>query len=291
MEWRNDEHPPNGVWCWVTDGEGVWIAQRDRHAANGWTNSDTWEDWDGAITHWIPLEQPNPKGVRMGKHEYSQAVRDVVRAIHELGLVDGLDMNGRWHRARRAAIDEDLVVYNTGSPLYTLTDKGRELLREMQGEEKKEAVATMEFDAKAIRQTQFSGGAGKNVGVWAATVIVLPDGVAEGKYHVTLTPIEPEPTPEPPCPVCGKPASEHKSGLFWGYKGHTKERPCSVCDRPASEHEDGLFCCPHCGASRDMLAVLSMPTPLVWCKDCGARTETTPPTTVASAIEAWNRRA
>ena len=58
MEWQNDEYPPNGTWCWVTDGKSSWIAQRSRFAAHGWMNEDTWEDWGDTVTHWIPLERP-----------------------------------------------------------------------------------------------------------------------------------------------------------------------------------------------------------------------------------------
>ena len=58
MKWQNDEYPPDGTWCWVTAGGVVWLAMRDYHAAGGWTNTDTWEDWAHIVTHWIPPEEP-----------------------------------------------------------------------------------------------------------------------------------------------------------------------------------------------------------------------------------------
>jgi hypothetical protein len=58
-EWQSGQLPASGTWCWVSDGKSVWIAKHDDHdASHGWTNEDTWEDWEGSITHWIPLEMP-----------------------------------------------------------------------------------------------------------------------------------------------------------------------------------------------------------------------------------------
>ena len=229
--------------------------------------------------------------------EYSQAVRDVVRAIGECGPMDGLAMNCHRHSAAMSAELKSLVIYNRGSSFYLLTDKGRELLREMRGEELEEVAARSD---KHEFRAQVSGHA-----VFKSAEIALrsTDGALfndrtfpSREYNVTLTPVdaeptpepapeperlypmgkqqpaqidcrreyckyhmygrctnpapaitlngppsmtnekgvcwshkdrepepEPEPTPDPLCPVCGKPASEHKSGLFWGYKGHTNK--------------------------------------------------------------------
>ena len=58
MEWQSEEYPPDGTWCWVTDGVDIWPAERRHSCAGGWGNQDTWEDWGGDVTHWIPLEKP-----------------------------------------------------------------------------------------------------------------------------------------------------------------------------------------------------------------------------------------
>jgi hypothetical protein len=60
-DWESGQLPASGTWCWVSDGKSVWIAKHDDHdASHGWTNEDCWEDWDGSVTHWIPLEMPVP---------------------------------------------------------------------------------------------------------------------------------------------------------------------------------------------------------------------------------------
>ena len=120
--------------------------------------------------------------------------------------------------------------------------------------------------------------------------------VEEGTYRVTLTPVEPEPKPEPVAPPSWDDApywaqwlAQDASGMFrwyvdrpvpdlwgsggaWDAQGATsntcrsitrrppnpnwrdtlQQRPapeplCPVCGKPASEHRDGLFCCGHCG--------------------------------------------
>lgn len=52
------EPPPDGTWCWVYDGE-LFVAVRDHVAAGGWSNSDTWEDFDHAVRWWWPIERPD----------------------------------------------------------------------------------------------------------------------------------------------------------------------------------------------------------------------------------------
>ena len=57
--------PDDGTWCWVDwDGPGnPFPALRDIGAAGGWTNHDTWEDFDNEVTRWSPLTAP-PNGSR-----------------------------------------------------------------------------------------------------------------------------------------------------------------------------------------------------------------------------------
>ena len=84
----------------------------------------------------------------------------------------------------------------------------------------------IEFDGK-VRQKAVLHGAGKAI---YEVVTDLPAPYlwepSHTDYHIVMTPAEPEPepTPEPLCPVC---------------------------DKPASEHRDGLFCCGHCGAEAE----------------------------------------
>lgn len=52
--------PPDGMWCWVSNGSSVWIAMRDSERYGGWTNQDTWEDFDDDVKLYIPLVKPTP---------------------------------------------------------------------------------------------------------------------------------------------------------------------------------------------------------------------------------------
>lgn len=52
--------PEDGTWCWVDwDGPGdPFPAMRQAWAEGGWTNTDTWEDFNREVTHWMPLPSP-----------------------------------------------------------------------------------------------------------------------------------------------------------------------------------------------------------------------------------------
>jgi hypothetical protein len=53
--------PPDETMCWVATRHGsVFVAIADKHRAGGWTNEDTWEDFDGEVTHWQPAVAPAP---------------------------------------------------------------------------------------------------------------------------------------------------------------------------------------------------------------------------------------
>lgn len=54
--------PADETWCWLTDGQRIWIGKRDRTCSGGWTNEDTWEDFDGVVKAWFPIEQPDLPG-------------------------------------------------------------------------------------------------------------------------------------------------------------------------------------------------------------------------------------
>ena len=59
-EWMSGSRPADGTWCWVTDGDVVWLAGSFHSASNGWSNEDTWEDFDSDVIAWIPLYEPKP---------------------------------------------------------------------------------------------------------------------------------------------------------------------------------------------------------------------------------------
>ena len=50
----------DGRWYWVTtDGANWTLAKhREKGAANGWTNEDTWEDFNGDVIAWRAIEPP-----------------------------------------------------------------------------------------------------------------------------------------------------------------------------------------------------------------------------------------
>lgn len=57
----NDAVPLDNTWCWVCAlTRGPIVAFRDSSASGGWTNTDTWEDWEQEFVWWIALEVPFP---------------------------------------------------------------------------------------------------------------------------------------------------------------------------------------------------------------------------------------
>lgn len=59
MQWETKSYPPDGTWCWVSDGQTIWIAMRQAGAGGEWTNDDTWEDWKNEVKYWISLARPD----------------------------------------------------------------------------------------------------------------------------------------------------------------------------------------------------------------------------------------
>lgn len=54
-----DTPPIDGRWYWVSSDEKEWWpAKRDTARAGGWTNDDTWEDFDGEVKHWRVILPP-----------------------------------------------------------------------------------------------------------------------------------------------------------------------------------------------------------------------------------------
>ena len=47
-----------GVWYWIRSPYGISPAVYRKDASGGWSNDDTWEDYDRVITHWAELPLP-----------------------------------------------------------------------------------------------------------------------------------------------------------------------------------------------------------------------------------------
>jgi hypothetical protein len=49
-------HPVEGEWYWVRTKDGAeFPARRRSSAAGGWSNDDTWEDFDRQVKWWSPI--------------------------------------------------------------------------------------------------------------------------------------------------------------------------------------------------------------------------------------------
>ena len=63
-EWRKAGQLPDtravGAWYWVSDGETVWPAKYSYIAAGGWTNEDTWEDFNRDVRYFALADAPLP---------------------------------------------------------------------------------------------------------------------------------------------------------------------------------------------------------------------------------------
>lgn len=53
----------HNVWCWVWDGENVFMAFYEGYSHQHWTNVDVWEDSIYHITHWQQIVMPQPPAV------------------------------------------------------------------------------------------------------------------------------------------------------------------------------------------------------------------------------------
>ena len=73
--------------------------------------------------------------------------------------------------------------------------------------------------------------------------------------------------------------------------GPEPEPLCPVCGKPASEHCWGLFCCPHCtGEAGVRHTEDSFGHDHAWVQCSGCPAQTKPLGTAAEAAKAWNRR-
>lgn len=47
------------VWYWITFDRKDWFpAMRYEHASGGWSNMDTWEDFDNKVIAWQKITNP-----------------------------------------------------------------------------------------------------------------------------------------------------------------------------------------------------------------------------------------
>lgn len=60
MDWIKTGDREVGAWYWVTDGETVFPAKYYPFRIGGWTNEDTWEDFDERVIAWIKADVPLP---------------------------------------------------------------------------------------------------------------------------------------------------------------------------------------------------------------------------------------
>ena len=97
--------------------------------------------------------------------------------------------------------------------------------------------------------------------------------------HGTVTPVESEPAPNP------------------NWRDTLQKRPgpepqCPVCGKPAGEHRDGLWCCPRCGGVMRLFPFAHEEWAEGWSSQCDACWSWGPVRRdKADAIEAGNRRA
>ena len=53
------EQPVDGFWYWTRYDKGAWFpALRASDASGGWTNGDTWEDFQKRVVDWILIPYP-----------------------------------------------------------------------------------------------------------------------------------------------------------------------------------------------------------------------------------------
>ena len=255
----------------------------------------------------------------MSKQEYSQAVRDVVRAIGKHGWVGfdnmlrDLDARNVWIAKRDGLVTMAMIC---ASSTFVLTDKGRELLREMQGEEKAPKSDRYPMCTDQPAQIDCRRAACQYHGVGDGCTNSSPAiTLKEDSYHVTCWSFkvrEPHPEPEPGG-YCSKedcinrnPATrrctlseprvvlpEFARASCLDYRAPTPDPLCSVCGKPASEHRDGLFCCPFCGGTTGLEFVYTTTSCVhlyrAECQVCVWKMGRYVPR--ADAIEAGNRRA
>ena len=72
-------------WYWVKsdkyEDEDWYPARRDAKSANGWTNDDTWEDFEGEINQFIKIPTPS----ECIKIEQKRKIKDGLNNLQDMG--------------------------------------------------------------------------------------------------------------------------------------------------------------------------------------------------------------
>ncbi len=321
MKWQSSKYPPDGTWCWVTAGGSVWAAVRDRHAAGGWTNEDTWEDWEGRVIAWKPLEMPDPPVVRneaAGASIEFEAGLVPGRVMHDAQTLEEVcpraielpfeiqqpfgtryrvtltpvepeppswddtpewaqwlaqTINGTWIWHAREPVAAQGYWSTRGNAKASFQTFPNPNWRDTL-QQRPEPELPVESAGNAMTVTKHTDGMQVMVNnnangracadVTGGTITLNTVITSSGRWiRVSFEPDEPHPTPDPLCPVCGKPAGEHR---------------------------DGLFCCGHCGGEVMLWAPVT--AHMGWNAHCNrCKTRTTEHDSADDARAAWNRRA
>lgn len=119
-------------WYWVTTGDDAewWPAVYDKGAAGGWTNLDTWQDWDKGVTAFVKIMPPSPK----------QPVASIGERIDKLGAllteaisieasITGEDPDESWPERMSGNIALDVIERNLDRVLSKATIVLKQLRR------------------------------------------------------------------------------------------------------------------------------------------------------------------
>ena len=214
--------------------------------------------------------------------EYSQAVRDVVRAIGTGSIswqgLSSLDGDG-VSEATTAGL---ILTKFPDMTRYALSVAGRALFREI-GRQNRRAIDSEIRRRKSDPERLYPMGKQQPAQIDCRREYC--------KYHMygRCT------NPAPAITLNGAPSMTNEKGVCWSYKERWPEPEpeptpaplCPVCGKPASEHQDGLLCCARCGG-----VMRTFEWACGWWSTCST-CSTHGPTRheLADAIEAGNRRA
>lgn len=172
----------------------------------------------------------------MDVREYSEGMRRVVKIVAS-GFKVSVDAGDLG-----CAMEAGLVTEPATE--WYLTGKGRKLLRQMERDEKAAAQASRTVKHIPILLEFDDVVTGEHRRLECYHDCIVLDGKVSGYigagaflHHFAINQTrlrcddEATPNPEPLCPVCGKPAGEHRDGLWC----------CGHCGRGARMIDGGLF--------------------------------------------------
>ena len=88
--YHREDGPIEGRWYWVKIGELWSTAMHTKKAAGGWTNMDTWEDWDNEVDECKLIPLPNE--IDEQEDEYQEAVDRLGRLIYSAQYTNALEI-------------------------------------------------------------------------------------------------------------------------------------------------------------------------------------------------------